>query len=62
MIADRINNHILIEIFLITIINAVISISGTADSTSKANILKVIEDFDFENVTIEYVIRIWKRP
>jgi hypothetical protein len=51
--ADRINNFTVIGIFLITIINVFISAFGVADSTSSVEPLKVIEDIDVENVTLE---------
>lgn len=52
--ADRINNFTVIGIFLITIINVFISAFGVADSTSNVEPLKIIEDADVENVTMEY--------
>lgn len=52
--ADRINNFTVIGIFLITIINVFISAFGVADSTSNVEPLKIIEDVDVENVTMDY--------
>jgi hypothetical protein len=53
--ADRINNFTVIAIFLITIINVFISAFGVVDSRPNVEPLKVIEQFDVENITIENV-------
>ncbi|PSN55858.1 hypothetical protein C0J52_02772 [Blattella germanica] len=51
--ADRINNFTVVGIFLITIINVFISAFGVADSTSSVEPIRITEDFDMENVTLE---------
>ncbi|XP_069692923.1 ninjurin-A-like isoform X2 [Periplaneta americana] len=51
--ADRINNFTVIGIFLVTAINVFISAFGVADSSTAVEPLKIVEDLDVENVTME---------